>query len=36
MSLFFTTDFDEKRFDLDEYEQRLQKFEDYLKCREDE
>jgi hypothetical protein len=29
-------DFDEKRFDLDEYEQRLQRFEDYLKRREDE
>lgn len=29
-------DFDEKRFDLDEYEQRLQRFEDYLHKREDE
>ncbi|TNV82308.1 hypothetical protein FGO68_gene4161 [Halteria grandinella] len=28
--------FDEQRFDLDEYEQRLQRFEDYLKRREDE
>lgn len=28
--------FDEKRFDLDEYEQRLQRFEDYLKNRKDE
>jgi len=26
-------DFDEKRFDLDEYEQRLTKFEDYLNKR---
>jgi hypothetical protein len=23
-------DFDEKRFDIDEYEQRLQRFEEYL------
>ena len=29
-------DFDEKRFDLDEYEQRLQRFEDYLNKRGDE
>ena len=29
-------DFDEKRFDLDEYEQRLQRFEDYLHKRDDE
>jgi len=29
-------DFDEKRFDLDEYEQRLQRFEDYLLKREDD
>ena len=29
-------DFDENRFDLDEYEQRLKKFEDYLMKREDE
>ena len=28
--------FDEKRFDLDEYEQRLQRFENYLKNRKDE
>jgi len=29
-------DFDENRFDLDEYEQRLKRFEDYLMKKEDE
>ena len=29
-------DFDEKRFDLDEYEQRLQRFEEYLARRKGE
>ncbi len=29
-------DFDENRFDLDEYEQRLKRFEDYLLKKEDE
>lgn len=28
--------FDENRFDLDEYEQRLKRFEDYLLKKEDE
>ena len=30
------SDFDENRFDLDEYEQRLKRFEDYLLKKEDE
>ena len=35
LQLLFS-DFDENRFDLDEYEQRLKRFEDYLLKKEDE
>jgi hypothetical protein len=34
--LLIGVDFDEKRFDLDEYDKRLQRFEDYLLKREDD
>ena len=30
-----TIDFDEKKFDIDEYENRLKKFEEYLNTREE-
>ncbi len=35
-NIHIIADFDENRFDLDEYEQRLKRFEDYLLKREDE
>ena len=32
----FRLDFDEKKFDIDEYEEKLRTFEDYLKKKEKE
>lgn len=32
----FLLDFDEKKFDIDEYEEKLRTFEDYLKKKEKE